>query len=248
MASLHLPVPGFLNFDAEHVATVFRDWKQQWIHYSRAVDLTSKSEIVQVSTLLTCMGNEARRIFDTFVWENPEDQNNIETVLQMFDKHIAPLANIPFERFSFNIRNQEPGESFEKYVTQLRLLARNCEFENKIINSDEILRDRILFGMRDVVVRKKLLMKPKITLRDVLLACRTEELSNRHVKALHEESENVHAVNSKKKPTHSYKPQRYDTRSEVTDCKFCGNRHERRKESCPAWNKTCNRCGLNNHF
>ena len=69
MASLHLPVPGFLNFDAENVATVFRDWKQQWIHYSRAVDLTSKSEIVQVSTLLTCMGNEARRIFDTFVWE-----------------------------------------------------------------------------------------------------------------------------------------------------------------------------------
>ena len=121
MASLHLPVPGFLNFDAENVATIFRDCKQQWIHYSSAVDLTSKSEIVQVSTLLTCisMGNEARRIFDTFVWENPEDQNNIETVLQMFDKHIAPLANIPFERCSFNIRNQEPGESFEKYVTQL---------------------------------------------------------------------------------------------------------------------------------
>ena len=246
MASLHLPVPGIVNFDAENVSTVFRDWKQQWIHYSRAVDLTSKSELVQVSTLLTCMGNEARRIFDTFEWENPEDQNNIEAVLQMFEKHIAPLANIPFERFSFNIRNQEPGESFEKYVTQLRLLARNCEFEN--INSDEILRDRILFGMRDVVVRKKLLMKPKLTLQDVLLACRTEELSHRHVKALHEESENVHAVNSKKKPTHSYESQRYDTRSEVTDCKFCGNRHERRKESCPAWNKTCNKCGGKNHF
>ena len=246
MASLHLPVPGIVNFDAENVSTVFRDWKQQWIHYSRAVDLTSKSELVQVSTLLTCMGNEARRIFDTFEWENPEDQNNIEAVLQMFEKHIAPLANIPFERFSFNIRNQEPGESFEKYVTQLRLLARNCEFEN--INSDEILRDRILFGMKDVVVRKKLRMKPMLTLQDVLLACRTEELSNRHVKALHEESENVHAVNSKKKPTHSYKPQRYDTRSEVTDCKFCGNRHERRKESCPAWNKTCNKCGGKNHF
>ena len=81
MASLHLPVPGIVHFDAENVSTVFRDWKQQWIHYSRAVDLTSKSEIVQVPTLLTCMGNEARRICDTFEWENPEDQNNIEIVL-----------------------------------------------------------------------------------------------------------------------------------------------------------------------
>ena len=102
--------------------------------------------------------------------------------------------------------------------------------------------------MRDVVVRKKLLMKPKLTLQDVLLACRTEELSNRHVKALHEDSENVHAVNAKKKPTQSYKPQRYDTRSEVTDSKLCGNRHELRKESCPAWKKTCNKCGGKNHF
>ena len=24
--------------------------------------------------------------------------------------------------------------------------------------------------------------------------------------------------------------------------------HERRKVSCPAWNKTCNKCGGNNHF
>ena len=104
MASLHLPVPVIVNVDAENVSTVFRDWKQQWIHYSRAVDLISKSELVQISTLLTCMGNEARRIFDTFECENPEDQNNIEAVLQMFEKHIAPL-----ERFSFNIRNQEPG-------------------------------------------------------------------------------------------------------------------------------------------
>ena len=122
MASLHLPALGFLNFDAENVATVFRDWKQQWIHYSRAVDLTSKSEIVQVSTLLTCMGNEARRIFDTFVWENPEDQNNIETVLQMFDKHIAPLANIPFERFSFNIFETK------SQVKVSRNMCRNCDY------------------------------------------------------------------------------------------------------------------------
>ncbi len=113
------------------------------------------------------------------------------------------------------------------------------------MNTDGILRDRILFGMRDVV-RKKLLMKRKITLKDVLLAYRTEELSNRHVKAFYDESQIV--VNSKTNPTYTCKPQRYDTRSEVTDCKFCGNRHERRKESCPAWNKTCNKCGGKNHF
>ena len=103
-----LPVPGTLNIDAENVAMLWRDWKQQWVHYSRAVDLSSKNELVQVSTLLTCMGVDARRVYDTFVWENEEDANKIECVLSMFDIHVAPLANIPFKRYSFNVRSQEP--------------------------------------------------------------------------------------------------------------------------------------------
>ena len=138
--------------------------------YSRAVDLSSKTELVQVSTLLTCMGVDARRVYDTFVWENEEDVNKIECVLSMFDIHVAPLANIPFERYSFNVRSQELGESFEHYVTQLRLLSRNCDFGN--ITPNEILRDRIVFGMRDVRVRRKLLKRPQLTLQDVLCVVR----------------------------------------------------------------------------
>ena len=31
-------------------------------------------------------------------------------------------------------------------------------------------------------------------------------------------------------------------------CKFCLKTHEKKKESCFAWNKSCNACGISNHF
>ena len=34
----------------------------------------------------------------------------------------------------------------------------------------------------------------------------------------------------------------------VADCKFCGRQHEKKKEKCPAFGKTCSTCGKNNHF
>ena len=34
----------------------------------------------------------------------------------------------------------------------------------------------------------------------------------------------------------------------VNDCKYCGKDHPRDKEKCPAYGKTCNKCGKSNHL
>ena len=34
----------------------------------------------------------------------------------------------------------------------------------------------------------------------------------------------------------------------MKQCKFCGGRHKLRKEECPAYQKTCRKCGEKNHF
>ena len=31
-------------------------------------------------------------------------------------------------------------------------------------------------------------------------------------------------------------------------CRFCGRRHESKREACPAWGKQCVKCGKENHF
>ena len=34
----------------------------------------------------------------------------------------------------------------------------------------------------------------------------------------------------------------------VISCKFCGKKHVRSREECPAWGKSCSKCGEKNHF
>ena len=54
----------------------------------------------------------------------------------------------------------------------------------------------------------------------------------------------------------AYKPKSKDTArsqsitrmTKEVRCKFCNRLHELRKESCPAWRKTCAKCKGRNHF
>ena len=99
-----------------------------------------------MATLLTVIGEEAREVFATFRREVEEDQTKIGKVIDKFKSYREPWKNIPFERYRFNRRAQEPGESYDQYCTALRSLADSCGFQT--ITPDEILRDRLVFGIR----------------------------------------------------------------------------------------------------
>ena len=67
-----------------------------------------------------------------------------------------------YKRYRFNNRKQEPGESIATYLTELRTIAKNCQHED--ITPEEILRDRIVLGIRDKM-RERLLRYNDLTLQ-----------------------------------------------------------------------------------
>ena len=160
-----LPAPEPLDIHNAAAAELWCEWVQTWKHYARATGLSEKPEAVQVSTLLTVIGAPARRVFATFEWNPATNAEKIQPVLDQFDAYCQPRRNVPFERYKFYKRQQQAGESFDLYVTELRQLANNCSFDD--ITPDEILRDRILFGIADGRVREALLRKDDLTLAKV---------------------------------------------------------------------------------
>jgi len=114
-------------------------------------------------------------VFATFTWTNEEDKAKIGTVVDnyKFKLYCQPRNNIPFERYRFNLRSQEPGESYDQYRTTLRLLAESCEFSS--ITPDEILLDHLVFGIRDDKVRECLLRETQLTLAKTDEMCRAAE-------------------------------------------------------------------------
>jgi hypothetical protein len=65
---------------------------------------------------------------------------------------------------------QEAGETCDQYRTALRKLTEGCEFQT--ITPEEILRDRLVFGIRDNKIRERLLRESSLTLKKTDEICR----------------------------------------------------------------------------
>ena len=100
-----------------HDSNASEKWKRfffAWTSYALATELGNKSEAVQVATLLTFIGDEGREVYSTFTWDD-EDAHEIEPGLTKFAEYCRPRKNRSFERYRFNQRIQELGESFKQY-------------------------------------------------------------------------------------------------------------------------------------
>ena len=256
MASRYnLPPPEPLEIHGVNAAERWKKFKRAWNNYSIAIEVNTKSEQVQVATLLTVIGEEAREVFATFAWESEGDEKKIATVLDKFGAYCQPRRNIPFERYRFNRRAQEPGESYEQYRTSLRILSETCDFH--AITPEEILRDRLVFGIQDDKVRERLLREADLTLKKTDEICRAAESMAAQMKIVGDTSGqtmvNVIKTKGPQTPAHKRFTQsqynKANTGKQTRECWNCGQNHEiANKESCPAYGKECKRCHKKNHF
>ena len=217
------------------------------------IELGGKPQPVQVATLLTVIGEDGREVYSTFRdWAQDGDDRRILPVLRKFAEYCQPRKNVPFERYKFNKRTQESGESYEQYKTTLRKLSEACEFDT--ITPNEILRDRLIFGIHDTKVRERLLRENNQTLIKTDEICRAAESMTEQMRIVgqwNDATTSVHAVRKfsgqKKRMT---KEASRSTKSETAkECWNCGRQHGRQpKELCPAFGKSCDLCGKLNHF
>ena len=116
-----------------------------------------------------------RKVFAMFSdWaSDTNNQNKIQPVLQKFAAYCQPLKNVPFERYKFYSGMQESGESYDHYQTALRQLVERCKFESIIPN--QILRDKLVFGIHDSKVRERLLREKTLSLEETDEICHSHE-------------------------------------------------------------------------
>ena len=148
MASLSaLPPPPPLEIHHQNAAEKWKSFSLSWRSYALALELSTKDEDVQVGTLLTVIEAEAQEVYRKCTWTDPANAEKIDPVLTQFQEYCEPKKNVPFERYCFNQRQQQPGETYDQYKTALKKLTEGCAFSS--ITPDEILRDRLVFGIAD---------------------------------------------------------------------------------------------------
>ena len=185
-------------------------------------------------------------MFDTFAWSEGQSENNITDVLAKFDEYCEPRTQVIYERYRFNNRKQEQGESISAYVTEMRVIAKNCALEE--ITPNEILGDRLVLGVRDEKVRERLLRINDLTLSKAIDICKAAEQTSQQLKLIATGTdESVGAVRTKQKnvpPQNTRRPR--DSPINRPECRSSGYHQGNRQ--CPARGQTCHKCVEKNHF
>ena len=127
------------------------------------------------------------------------------------------------------------------------MLAEGCDFET--ITPQEILQDRLIFGIKDDKVRERLLQENSLTLLKTDEICRAAESMVAQMKVVGDTSGmTVSVVRSQEHPPNP-RDQSSTTHKPVRECWNCGRTHEyHQKDICPAYGKTCSKCLKPNHF
>ena len=130
----------------------------------------------------------------------------------------------------------------------IKKLAKSCEFKDE----NEMVRDRLVLGIRDKKLQEKLLNIEELNLTKAIETCRLYETMKGQLKNMIEKSETDVDVITKKEDNNSGKAinkRREVKRKEekkIFKCTKCHTEHG--INECPAYGKKCHRCGKFNHY
>ena len=186
------PIPPPLSLsEQDSLTATWKTWRRQWKNYSIATGLKEKPEEVQAATLLTCLGPEALNVLDGLC-PDEDEQKKVDVVLEKFEDFCIGKTNETFERYKFNLRNQESGESIDLYVAELRKLAKSCNYQNL---EESLIRDRVVLGVPDEPVRRRLLQEPDLTSAKATTIVKAHEATQKQMSSMaSREDSTVHKI------------------------------------------------------
>ena len=105
------------------------------------------------------MGHQAEDILTSLKLTHYE-LKKYDTVKAKLDSYFFIRKNVIFERLKFNKRVQLENETVDSFVTDLHCMAEHCQLGD--IN-DELIRDRLVVGLRGTRLAKRLQLDPELT-------------------------------------------------------------------------------------
>ena len=173
-----------INWDASNLPNEWTTFKDH-IDLIFAGPLKSKSEEEKCTYLLLWIGQRGREIHKS--WNLTADDNkSLKKLSDSFKAYVVPKLNSVFKRYQFN-NIVQGGCSLEEFFTKLRVHANDCKFN---ANREEMMRDRIVFGVRSDKIRGKLLSEgDKLTYGKAIEIAQSHDYAQKQLQSITAKSE-----------------------------------------------------------
>lgn len=238
--------PDELRLD-EHVADNWKKFRKQLENFLQAAGLAEKPTEERCAIALNLIGNEAFELLELLDLEEV-DRKNYESVIAAYEKYCLPKKNVVYERYLFYTRSQKDGEPFVQFYTDVRKLAKNCEFIGGNQAMDELIRDRLVLGTAHAELQEQLIRMKDTSLENISLKSRMYEKNHEQLRDIQTglAAQSIDAIRKGKTSMRNTDSSNNNNHSSKSTCGYCGYVHQKGK--CAAYGKKCNKCKRLNHF
>ena len=130
------------------------------------------------ATFLSVVGPSTFQLLKSLIVPaNPADKS-LADLIGVLKAHFNPEPSEIVERYKFHSRVCRPAESVATFLSQLRALSVHCNFGPSL---NDMLRDRLVCGINDDQMQKRLLSEPKLTLEKATAIAQSMESAAKNV-------------------------------------------------------------------
>ena len=136
------------------------DWIQyieRMEYYFLAMELLP---FLKWALLISAMGAKAYKLLRNLITPSSPSDKSFKELVDVITKHFCPPPSEIVQRFKFDTRVRESGESVANYIAELQALSQYCNFGETL---QSMLRDRIVWcGINDTQTQKHLLAEKNL--------------------------------------------------------------------------------------
>ncbi|CAB4030147.1 uncharacterized protein K02A2.6-like, partial [Paramuricea clavata] len=195
-------------------------------HYFEANDIEDKDK--KRSIFLSVIGAKTYKLLRGLIRPEVPNKLSYEELSEAIKNHYVPKPSVIVQRYKFNTRVRRNDESISTFMAELRALSEHCEFGSAL---DEMLRDRLVCGVNEDRIQRRLLAEPTLDLKRALEIAHGMETAAKDVRDLKGEMPNKHSMNKLHGGRHS---------DEYKECYRCGGKHDHTK--CRFKTEKCHQC------
>ena len=207
--------------------------------------LTKRENLKKLT--LYCMGEEAESVLvSTNV--TADHRSKYSNVMGKFDSYFEVWRNTIFERARFNRKAKKEVESVEQYIIELYDLVEFCAYG---VLKDEMLRNRLVIGIRDLRLSEKLQTDPMLTLEKAKTLIMQKAAMKDHGHELQLHQMGSEAADLGRLGGHKPILNRSDNKLQQTffrqgqkglQCTRCDHDNHLAEDKCPATGAICHKC------
>ena len=136
------------------------DWHERFFHFCKTDSKVDSTNMI--SFYITFIGKKAYRRLKDLAFPSKVEDVSVTNLQKLLEAHIQPVNFVAAEREKFHNLRQRPDESPRSFLLRIQQQAAKCDFAGTL---EEQMRDRIVAGVADQDLKRKLLKETSLTFK-----------------------------------------------------------------------------------